>query len=151
MYQVLLYAHSYARYFVLITLVYAIYTAANGLIGKREFGKADKMAALFALIFAHTQFLGGLLIYFVSPVVKAFLDNPKAGMKIAQLRFWGMEHISTMLIAVIIITVGYSIAKRKTEGSKKFQNILIYYAIGLFLILITIPWAGINARPWFRM
>ncbi len=150
MYQILLYAHSYARWFVLITLLYAIFKSLNGVIYKRPFEKQDKMAALMGLVFTHIQFLGGIILYFQSAVAKAFLDNPKAGMKIATLRFWGMEHVATMTIAVILITIGYSIAKRREESEKKFQYILVFYGLGLLLILSAIPWSGINVRPLLR-
>jgi len=150
MYQFLLYTHSYARWLVLIALVFAIYRSLNGVISKRPFEKPDKMAALFGLIFAHIQWLGGLLLYFQSGIAKAFFDNPKAGMKIASLRFWGMEHVATMTVAVILITIGYSIAKRREKSGKKFQYILVFYGLGLLLILSAIPWSGVNVRPLFR-
>ncbi|MFN0049245.1 MAG: cytochrome B [Cytophagales bacterium] len=151
MYQILLYAHSYSRWFVLATLIFAIYQAANGIISKRPFEKRDKMAALLGLIFTHSQFVVGLILYFQSAVVQLFLNDVKAGMKISALRYWGMEHIATMTIAVILITIGYSISKRRAENNKKFQYILVFYGIGLLLILSSIPWAGANARPLFRM
>ncbi len=66
MYQILLYAHSWSRWLVLATLLFAIYKSLTGVLSKKTFEKSDKMAALFGLIFVHTQFLIGLLLYFKS-------------------------------------------------------------------------------------
>lgn len=151
MYQVLLVVHSYSRWLVLLTLVYAIFKALSGLMAKKEFEKSDKIAALLGLIFAHTQFVLGLVLYFQSQIVSIFWQDMGANMKNATLRFWGIEHIFTMITAIVLITVGYSVSKRKELSAQKFKFILIFYAIGLLIILSAIPWSGINARPLFRM
>ncbi|MDX1627247.1 MAG: cytochrome B [Fulvivirga sp.] len=135
MYNILQHAHSGLRWLVLIALLIAIFNA----FAKRRsqaFTKKDKMIGLFALIFTHIQLLTGLVLYFISPLVQ-FSEGT---MKNSVLRFYTVEHISLMLVAIALITIGYSKSKKATADRKKFGNILTFYLIGLILILISIPW-----------
>jgi membrane protein DedA with SNARE-associated domain len=61
-------------------------------------------------------------------------------MKIPLFRFYGLEHFAGMLIAVILITIGYSKSKRAKTATEKFKPIKIFYLIGLIIILASIPW-----------
>jgi membrane protein DedA with SNARE-associated domain len=84
----------------------------------------------------HIQLLGGLILYFISPYVKF-----EGGvMKDAVARFYTVEHISMMLIAVALITIGYSKAKRAANSAAKGKTTFWFYLIGLLVILAAIPW-----------
>ncbi|MGK7392576.1 MAG: cytochrome B [Candidatus Cyclobacteriaceae bacterium M2_1C_046] len=135
----LLHFHSGWRWVVLITLIYAVINAFTNKSNNWE--KAGKKPSLFALIAVHLQFVLGLVLYFLSP--KVVFSG--AAMKDAILRFYLVEHSFLMLIAVILITIGYSKAKRQEDDYKSFRSIRIFYLIGLFLILLGIPW------PWQDM
>ena len=65
-------------------------------------------------------------------------------MKDSLLRFSSVEHPLIMIIAVILITIGFSKHKKKETGNAKFKTIAIFYAIALILILSRIPWGS-----WF--
>jgi len=153
MYEILKHAHSGLRWVVLIALLAAIINALNkksklSHVDKSDasFTKKDKMLGLFALIFTHLQLVIGFILYFISPLVQFSSGT----MKNTVLRFYTVEHISLMLLAIILITVGYSKAKRSTDDAKKFKSIGIYYLIGLILILISIPWPFRNlGAGWF--
>ena len=124
----------------------AIINAIGKTNGQTAFTNKDKKAGLFALIFTHIQFLLGLVLYFISP--KVVFDG--SSMKSDVMRFFLVEHISLMVLAVILITIGYSRAKRATDDGKKFKSILIFYLIGLALILFAIPWPFQNyGASWF--
>ncbi len=148
MYNFLLHAHSGLRWLVLIFLVAAV---VNALIKKgkaTEYGKSDKMPALLGLIFCHVQLLLGFVLYFISQKV-SFHDG---FMKDTASRFYAVEHVSMMVIAIILITIGYSKAKKQTEISKKHNTILFFYGIGLLLILASIPWpfrTALGVTGWF--
>ena len=129
-------AHSSLRWLVLIFLVVAVVNALMKRNSGAEFGKSDKMPALLALIFTHVQLVLGFILYFISNKVnfqEGFMKDPLT-------RFYSMEHIAMMLIAIVLITIGYSKSKRQTVASKKHTTILIFYGIGLLLILAAIPW-----------
>lgn len=139
MYTGLQHLHSYFAYLVLLVLAVAFVHAVLGLVGKRPFLPISRKLALFGLIFTHLQFVFGLILYFVSPLGMSNLSG--ATMKISEQRLLALEHPLMMLIAIALITIGHSKAKRATADSQKFKLIAVFYGIGLVLILGRLPWA----------
>ena len=150
MYTGLLHLHSALRYLVLIMLVVAIIKALDGWLNKKAYTAADNKISLVTLILTHTQFLVGLVLYFVSPLVQRALADMGAAMKETTLRFWAVEHIAMMLAGVILITVGRSSSKKAIDAIVKHKRIAIFFLIGLIIILAAIPWPFSRVpRPWF--
>lgn len=129
-------AHSGWRWIVLILLVAAIVKMHLGWKGKKPFTAGDKKLALFAMIAFHIQFLVGWILYFLSPKVQ-FVEG---WMKDDSLRFYGMEHVLMMTIAMVLITMGYSKSKKKTTDVSKFKTLAVYYTISFLIIIYMIPW-----------
>lgn len=121
---------------VLILLLAAILKTFSGWKSKREFLAGDKKLAMFAMIAFHLQWTVGLILYFLSPKVQ-FVPGM---MKITMLRFYAIEHIFGMTLAMILLTIGYSKAKKLADSTAKFKKIFWFYTISLLLILATIPW-----------
>ncbi len=138
MYTGLLHTHSSVRYLVLLLLIAVIVKSLLGFTGKKPFVKADNMLSLFLLIFTHIQFLAGLLLYFVSPFVKFGPDT----MSDKFTRYWTVEHIFGMLIAVVLITVARSTSKRMTDDTAKHKRLFILNTIALAIIVIVIVLSG---------
>lgn len=142
MYTGLKHLHSYWAYLVLITLLIAIINAIIGLTGNKNFTAKDRRLALFALIATHLQLVIGLILYFVSPLGADNLSQMGDAMKNASLRLYVVEHPLTNLIAIALITVGYSRSKRLANDNSKFKSITVMYLIGLVLLLIRLPWSA---------
>lgn len=140
MYTILLLIHSIVRWLILVVFIYAIIRAFYGWLLKKEFSKTDKRVLLVTASLAHLQLLIGVWLYFVSPTVNFFIHNFHRAVKQKEYRFFGMEHALTMLIAIIFITIGSSLAKRKETDTSKFKTIAIWYGLGLILILAAIPY-----------
>lgn len=141
MYSVLKFIHSYWAYLTLAVLLIAIINAFRARISKKNFQATDLRISLFALIFSHIQLLVGLVLYFVSPWFSYWPDLGMGGvMKNSEARLYLVEHPTTNLIALFLITLGWSLHKRQTEDSKKFSRIAIFYSLGLVLLLSRIPW-----------
>lgn len=145
LYQILDRAHSGLRWVVLLLLLAAILNAFQAWKGGRT--GASKLS-LYALISVHVQLLLGLVLYFfLSPYVRF-----EAGvMKDTLLRFYTVEHITMMLIAIALITVGYSRAKRAADAAAKGKTTFWFYLIGLAVIFAAIPWpfrSGLDGN-WF--
>jgi len=152
MYTGLLHTHSFVRWIMLVLLVATVFRSYNGWKSKRSFTPGDKKLSLFTLVFSHIQLLVGFLLYMVSPAVQQALPDMGAAMKDKYLRFWAVEHISIMLIAIIIITIGYSLAKRAASDADRFRKLFFYFLVSLLLILATIPWPFTTTgagRGWF--
>lgn len=136
MYLILKHAHSGLRWVVLILLLAAIVNALLNRSGQNGYQEKDRKLSLFALIFTHVQLVLGLILYFISPKVQ-FIESM---MKDAMLRFYGVEHFVGMIIAIALITIGYSRAKKRTEAVAKFKATFWFYLIGLLVIIASIPW-----------
>lgn len=138
--------HSYWAYLVLLVLVVAVVNAITGRLSKRNFTDRDLRISLFALIFTHIQLLIGLVWYFMSPWFTSMKESGMADtMGNSALRLQAVEHPLTMLVAVVLITVGWSRHKKQAEGAGKFKSIALFYSLGLLLILSRIPWDN-----WFN-
>lgn len=131
----LAHTHSGLRWIALILLVYAVINALSRK-GSGEFSKKDKMVNLFAMVTLHVQLVLGLVLYFTSGKV----NFGQGWMKEELFRFYGMEHLVGMLAAIVLVTIGYSKAKRSEAAIQKHKYTLTFYALGLILILAFIPW-----------
>jgi len=152
MYLILLPLHSLIRWLVLLSLIFAIYRAYRGWLGKKPYTKFDERTRMITTTIAHIQLVAGIWLYFISPIVSYFLHNFKEAVHDRVIRFFGMEHVTMMLIAIILITIGSAKAKRKTTDSEKFKTMAIWFTIGLVIILSSIPWSfsPLTSRPLFR-
>lgn len=129
--------HSGWAYLVLLLLVLAVINSFLGLSSKKDFTAKDRKIALFALIFTHLQLVIGFILYFVSP--KGFQSLGQ--MKDAALRLTSLEHPLINIIAIVLITIGWSSHKKQEISNGKFKKIAIFYGLGLLLILSRIPWS----------
>ena len=145
----LLHVHSLLRYVLLILLLISIVKSYGGWGGKKLYSPGDRKLALFTVISAHLQLVIGLVLYFISPNVKVALANMSEAMKNPELRFWAVEHIAMMLIAIILITIRSARAKRAATDEGKHKQIAIFFLLALLVIFIAIPWPWKEiARGW---
>lgn len=131
--EILVRAHSGLRWIVLGLLIYALF---NAFTKKDSYEKSDRLLNMFTMVSLHIQLVIGLILYFTSDKVE-FVSG---WMGNSLRRFYGMEHITLMILAIIVVTIGHGKAKRETENSKKHKTIALFYTIGLILILASIPW-----------
>lgn len=137
----LLHLHSILRYVILILVLISILQAITA--GNKPYTPANKKVNLFTLISAHIQLLVGFALYFMSPMVNfSQMSNPIN-------RYWNVEHISMMILAVVLITIGYSKSKKAIEDKAKHRAIYIYYTIAVVIVLLGIlTMKGRN--PWWN-
>jgi hypothetical protein len=141
MYTGLLHSHNLLRWFVLIVMLVAVAFAVYGWLAKRPFTKKDNIAGLLLTIGVDLQLLIGLILYlFVSPFTKAAFADFGAAMKNSVLRFYAVEHILLMIIALILIHIGRVKSKKALTDVKKHRMAAIFYGIAFILILLGIPW-----------
>ncbi|MFT4832678.1 MAG: hypothetical protein ACI815_002337 [Psychroserpens sp.] len=141
MYEIIQSLHSYLGYIVLLILILAVVNAISGLFSNRIFNlEKDFRLSLFALILTHIQVLVGIILYLVSANgLKAIQTLGMGGLNPAA-RLLAVEHPFMNIIAVVLITIGWSKHKKVMEAKKKFKTISIFYGLGLLLILSRIPW-----------
>ncbi len=141
--NILVSAHSGLRWIALVLLLLAISNAFTA----KTYEKKHRLVNMFAMISLHTQLLIGLVLYFTSDKVQ-FIEG---WMKSPLLRFYGMEHLAGMLIAIVLVTIGHSKSKKASESSDKFKAIKLWYVLALILILAFIPWPfrTVLGAGWF--
>ena len=132
--------HSGWAYLALLLLFIATINSLIGHLTKKEFTAKDKKIALFGLVGVHIQLLVGFILYFISPLG---LDS-FGQMKDAALRLTSLEHPLINIIAIVLITIGWSKHKKAENSTAKFKSIAIFYGIGLLMILSRLPW-----KLWF--
>lgn len=142
MYNTFKILHSYWAYLVLVMLIIAVLNAIIKKVGDKEYGAKDFRISLFALIVSHIQLLLGFILYFVSPRFSLFSEMGMGDiMKSSVDRLYLVEHPLVNIIAIALITVGYSKHKKKLISKSKFNTILLFYFIALVLFLSRIPWS----------
>ena len=142
MYKGLLHLHSGLRYVVLVLVLLSILQAVSA--GSKPYTTANKNVNLFALISAHLQLVIGLVLYFISPNV----DFSK--MSEPAYSYWNVEHISMMILAIVLITVGYSKSKKAKDDKSKHKTIALFYTIAVIIVLAAI-FTMKDRNPWWNM
>jgi len=140
-YTGLLHTHrSVAYLFLLATtalVLLAIYRRISG-----ASGTDSKMTLLskLSLISGHTQLLLGLGLYFVGPWFELLTTNTAEVMKNADVRWFAVEHIAANIAGIVLLTIGNSKLKKASTHEAKDKTVLIFFGLGLLLILSRIPW-----------
>jgi len=112
--------HSYWAYIVLIILIFAVINAIIGLSSKKEFKDKDLRISLFALIASHIQLIIGFIAYYTSTFYESMRGMGMGDvMKNSELRKPLVEHPLMIIIAIALITIGFSKHKKKTTDSSK--------------------------------
>ncbi|GAA3990557.1 hypothetical protein GCM10022210_50240 [Mucilaginibacter dorajii] len=132
--------------------MFAIFRAYYGWLLKSGFSGFDNNVRHWTATITHIQLILGLWLYFISPIVAYFLQHFSTAMHERAIRFFGMEHITMMLIGIILITIGSAKAKRKTTDREKFKTMAIWFTLALLVILSSVPWSfsPLISRPNFR-
>jgi hypothetical protein len=153
MYAVLMTVHSLMRWLVLAGLLMAIVRSFKGWFAGRTFGRADNTIRHGVATIAHIQLVVGYLLYFTSPLVTYFRSNINTAIHNSDARFFGLIHIIAMTIAVIVVTLGSSLAKRKVGDRAKFKTIAIAFTVALAIIALAIPWpfSPFAKRAWLSL
>ena len=152
MYNGMLHLHSVLRWIILILLLVAIYKSFVD--RDKAFTPAHKKTGLLLMIFADIMLMVGLYQWITGPLGLKNIQaiGIKNIMQNAYYRFYSIEHTTGMLIAIILIHLGYAYSKRDVPDSQKHKRMLLYYGLALLIILISIPWPfrAVGAgRTWF--
>lgn len=152
MFDILIYLHSFVRWVVLSTLVCSFYRAYNGYIHKLAFTKADDRFRHWTATTAHMQLMLGITLYSQSPNAKFSFYPTGPNGHITEQFFFGVLHLALMISAIVMITIGSALAKRKLADADKFKTVLLWFGFALLIIIIAIPWpfSPLAQRPLIR-
>tara|TARA_B100001057_G_scaffold496070_2_gene596589 strand:+ start:3541 stop:3975 length:435 start_codon:yes stop_codon:yes gene_type:complete len=142
MYIGLKHLHSFFPYLLLTALLFAFVKSVFAYLGHHHHTEGHRKNGLILLILAHTQFLIGGILYFVSPMSASGLNDFGPAMKDSTLRLYTLEHPLMMIIAIVLITIAYSKSKKDISSRLKHKIKCIYFGLALVLILSRIPWSA---------
>jgi hypothetical protein len=150
----LLALHNLLRWVILILLLLSIIKSYTGWKQGRSFSDGDRKIWLFTMIASHITLLLGLYQWLLGPVGLFTNARPEGEslMKNPNFRFFQMEHPVTMIVAILLITLGYGTSKKSLADADKYKKAFRFFLVALMLILIRIPWPFLKDvyRPLFR-
>lgn len=140
--------HSALRWVVLALLVVTLVKAWQN--RQSSFTAGQAKLGLFTMISMHIQLLLGLALYMMKGWA-SMLGQPGV-MESTVMRFFTVEHLVGMLLAILFGTLGHSLTKRAASDDMKHKRQLRYFGIALLLIVASVPWPfrpGFEAYGWF--
>ena len=146
MYAFVLGIHNVIRWVVLVAGILAVVRALLGWFGKKEWTKNDRLAGLIFTSSVDIQLLLGVLLYFVfSPITKGAFNDFGAAMAIKDMRFFAVEHVFYMILALVFAHLGSALPKKVDDAVSKHKRAAIWFSLAVLIILAGIPWW----RPFF--
>lgn len=140
MYPFVLGTHNVLRWIVLLAALLTLANAFKGWLGNQTWKESDRRFGVAFVGALDLQVLLGLLLQFVlSPVTRGAYAHMGAAMKDAGLRFFAVEHIALMLVAVALAHVG-SVQVKRARPEAKYRTAAIWYGLAVLAILFGIPW-----------
>jgi hypothetical protein len=148
MYPFVLTLHSLLRWVVLLAGFAAVLMAIRGWLGQRPWRPLDNRVSLIYSISMDVQVLLGFLLYFVlSPITTEAFADFGAAMADPELRFWLLEHLFWMVVALVLIHVGRVLIRRAPTDLARHKRASVFFSLALLAILLAIPWM----RPLLRL
>ncbi|MCE9672824.1 hypothetical protein LY474_33965 [Myxococcus stipitatus] len=152
LYPTVLWLHSWLRWGVVLLGLAALGGALVGWGRGRGWTGTDRRLQVACVSAFDLQMLLGLLLYFgLSPFTPVATGSLRAAMGVATLRFFGIEHPTVMLLAVVAVHGASALSQRAStpEGRHRVWALGLLVAMGL--VAVGIPWAGLShGRPLFR-
>ena len=146
-YRALLILHSWNRWIILVLGLVLVIASLKSWLGRSESKSAVGQGSLWFVISVDVQLLLGIVLYFVSPIMTTFFQNPGAAMEQASIRFWAVEHTVVMLLATVLVHVGRVMVKKAAEPRQANRRGAILFSVAYLLILVGVPWPFL---PWGR-
>jgi len=152
MYTALLFVHSWLRWLVVFSGVAALGGASGGLAAGRPWLPSDNVRSLLFTISLDVQVLIGLALYvFLSPVTQSGFADMGATMRDPVLRFYTVEHIFGMIVALALAHIGRRRAQAAADPMARHRRTLVFVGLAMAVVLLSIPWPGMpGGRELFR-
>jgi hypothetical protein len=152
MYTTLLIIHSLVRWAVIAAGAIAVFRALRGVTAKNDWTAADDRAGLIYTITLDVQMLLGIVLYWLSPVTSAALQDMGAAMSVPTLRFWAVEHVTLMVLAIVLAHLGRVRIRKAPNAAARHRRAAVFFIVSLIAALAGTPWPGTaNGRPWVRL
>ncbi len=146
MYNFVLILHNLVRWVVIILGAVAFGMALSGWLGKRPWSERNRKLGAFFGMAVDIQLLLGLVLYFISPLMRTALQNFGGAMSSGDLRFFALEHPLSMVLGIVFAHLGSVLPRKVDDPQAKFKRAAIFFGLALLFILFATPWS----RPLLR-
>lgn len=152
MYSILLIAHSWVRWVVLLAALVALARSVPGWSGKRPWTPADDTAGRIFAGALDLQVVIGLLLYFVfSPLLATIRQHLSQAMSDDAMRYWLVEHPFGVIVALVLAHIGRVRIRKATDPARKHRLAVIFFGLALVALAASVPWPGTaTGRPLLR-
>lgn len=155
MHTLVLSLHSVVRWLVVILGLLAAGRSLAGWLGRGNWGPLeDRLGMWFTTVMDLQLLLGLLLYFFLSPITTTAFRNFGSALADPGRRFWVVEHLLTMVVAVILAHSGRALSRKSAVAATRYQRAAIFFSLAVLAILLAIPWpftAAGAGRPWLRI
>lgn len=140
-YKIVLAIHNLTRWLIVLAGLVVVLRSVYGVVSSKTWSKTDGRFGIIFTMLLDIQLLLGLILYvFLSPLTKIAFANLQAAMSNADIRFFAIEHLLFMVVAIVLAHVG-SARVKKIEESRKYRAALIFHGLAFVVILLAIPWS----------
>jgi hypothetical protein len=140
MYAIVLAIHNLFRWIVLLVAAYTLFRIYTGWLGRRAWTRVEREATTLYGMALDIQLVLGLVLVFVSPLLRAAFNNLAAALAAETSRFFVLEHIPLMIAAVVLAHVGAAQVRKASDDGGMFGRAALWYSASLLVILVAIPW-----------
>lgn len=145
-FRLLLSIHNLLRWVMVLALIWALYQAYRGWLGKKPWTANDRRAGMILTIGYDVQFLLGLILSFLSPILAIAFSNLGAAMNVPELRFFAAEHVPMMFLALVIAHITSVFSRKAPDDVQKHRRAALGYSLVAIITIVAIPWF----RPLLR-
>ena len=125
---------------MLVAAAVALATSYVGWLRDGAYGRGAALSGRAFLGLVDLQVLLGLILYGLSPIVRMGLDDLGAAMAVKELRFFSVEHITGMVIAIALLHMGAARTRTAPTDAAKLRVAVIWQTLAVIAIAVSIPW-----------
>lgn len=140
-YPTLVQLHSLNRYAVMALAAFVLIYALMGWFNRKSWDKLANATSGALVGLTHLQLLLGLILYFISPY--ALAGNSATRTSDPWQRYFTMEHITAMIIFVVLIQLGRTFSKKAADDTEKYKKLAMYTGIAVVVLLGGLGYKGL--------
>jgi len=138
MYDVVIGFHYLISSVFLIIAVVLIIWAVRGWVNTYDFSSKFSRLSYYFNLLLYLQFFTGIFLYFF---LKSEIETGGISLEQAidqsNIKFWGIEHVSLMLFALLISQIGRFFIKQISSDRGKYRAATFYYGISFIVVIIS--------------
>lgn len=140
MYSLTLATHNIVRWLVLAAGIWAVVRCWMGWRARSVWGEKDAGAVKLFVNALSLQFVVGVVLYAVSPLIRSGLADMGAAMRTPSVRYFVVEHVFVMIAAIALGHIGAARIRKAGSDSARFQTATIWMGLALAAAAGFVPW-----------